>query len=167
MSDFIVPEPGSGLSARAIESWDANARFWDATITKHGNKYWRRLQEPSLARLLGPTLSSKPDCKALDLATGNGLCARWLVRNGARSVVAADASVHMLDLVRGYCEADREVDGRVSVSRVDVTREDDLKNLVQSEGSFDVVLMNMAIMDVADLQPLARAMKGLLAEGGV
>jgi hypothetical protein len=51
---------------------------------------------------------------------------------------------------------------------VDVTSEADLGGLVNEEGGFDVVLMNMALMDVADLEPLARALAGgLLAEGGV
>lgn len=55
--------------------------------------------------------------------------------------------------------------GTVRFWRVDVTREEDLDALV--EGRFDVVLMNMAIMDVAPLEPLARALPRLLADGGV
>ncbi|KAK4096349.1 S-adenosyl-L-methionine-dependent methyltransferase [Parathielavia hyrcaniae] len=158
------------LSTRAVSSWEANASYWDATITKEGNKYWRRLQEPCLARLLAPSLF-KPNVKALDLATGNGLCARWLVSHLADSVLATDASENMLDLARRHCQLGTLEEG-IRFRQVDVTSEGDMARLVEEEamprGGFDVVLMNMAIMDVADLEPLAKALGGgLLAKGGV
>ncbi|KAL2184850.1 hypothetical protein L209DRAFT_755720 [Thermothelomyces heterothallicus CBS 203.75] len=63
-------ESTSSLSSRAIASWEANAAYWDSTITKHGNKYWRRLQEPSLTRLLKLALSSSsPEAGPLFLVT--------------------------------------------------------------------------------------------------
>lgn len=158
------------LSARAIASWDANAAYWDAAIGPDGNKYWRRLQEPSLARLLGRHLRGggrSPARRALDLATGNGLCARWLARSGAASVLATDASAAMLDVARARVGDGDEEDGKIAFRKVDVTSEADLDALVAEEAPFDVVLMNMAIMDVATLEPLARALPRLLADGGV
>lgn len=165
MAENTTSEPTESLSARALAAWETIAAHWDATITAHGNKYWRRLQEPSLTRLLTPALSSG-SCRALDLATGNGLCARWLRAKGASSVLAADGSEAMLDMARGYGDEGRGIRFR----KVDVTSGEDLGALVEEEahGGFDVVLMNMAIMDVADLEPLAKALKGgLLARGGV
>ncbi|KAL2257195.1 hypothetical protein VTK26DRAFT_523 [Humicola hyalothermophila] len=158
--------------ARALETWETIASYWDATITADGNKYWRRLQEPSLRRLLGHHLS-KPGCKALDLATGNGLCARWMLRNGAQSVLATDGAAAMVELARGYGEGAVKGEGsggesgRLRFRVVDVTSDEQLQSLVEEEGRFDVVLMNMAIMDVATLEPLVGALPGLLAEGGV
>lgn len=176
------PQPPS-LSHRALQAWQTNAAHWDATITKHGNKYWRRLQEPSLRRLLAPTLaksgrgsSGSGGCRALDLATGNGLCARWLAANGARDVLATDGCEEMLEMAKGYWEGQGEGQGgggeegagRMRFRKVDVTSEADLGWLVEEEGGFDVVVMNMAVMDVADLEPLARALaRGLVADGGV
>ena len=157
------------LSALSIASWDANAAYWDATITAHGNKYWRRLQEPSLARLLTPSLS-RPGCRALDLATGNGLCARWMARQGAHDVLATDASGAMLALARGHCEgSDAGEDKGIRFRQVDVTSREELEALREQEGRFGAVLMNMAAMDVADLGVLAEAFGrgGLLAEGAV
>jgi 2-polyprenyl-3-methyl-5-hydroxy-6-metoxy-1,4-benzoquinol methylase len=154
-------------SARAVASWEANAAHWDSTITADGNKYWRRLQEPSLTRLLTPSLTKSGGCKALDLATGNGLCARWLARSGARSVLATDASENMLALARGHCEGGTEQERGIRFRQVDVTSRGDLEALAAEEGRFDVVLMNMAIMDVAELGPLVYGLRGLLAEGGV
>jgi hypothetical protein len=72
----------------------------------------------------------------------------------------------MLELARGHADG---YDG-IRFRKVDVTREKDLAGLVEEEarGGFDVVLMNMAIMDVGDLEPLAKALKGgLLAQDGV
>lgn len=78
----------------------------------------------------------------------------------------------MLELARGYEAEDAkgEREGGIMFRRVDVTNEEDMRGLVEEEakGGFDVVLMNMAIMDVADLGSLARALRGgLLAPGGV
>jgi 2-polyprenyl-3-methyl-5-hydroxy-6-metoxy-1,4-benzoquinol methylase len=162
MSQPAASEPIKSLSARALATWDIIAPDWDAAITADGNKYWRRLQEPSLRRLLSPTLLA--NCRrALDLATGNGLCARWLLARGAVSVLATDGSEGMLELARGHGHG-------YKVRKVDVTSEKDLGGLVEEEAleGFDVVLMNMAIMDVGDLEPLAKALKGgLLAQDGV
>jgi ubiquinone/menaquinone biosynthesis C-methylase UbiE len=165
MSQPAASEPIKSLSARALATWDIIAPDWDAAITADGNKYWRRLQEPSLRRLLSPTLSA--NCRrALDLATGNGLCARWLLARGAGSVLATDGSEGMLELARGHGHGYKGMRFR----KVDVTSEKDLRGLVEEEAGwgFDAVLMNMAIMDVGDLEPLAKALKGgLLAQDGV
>ncbi|KAK3291542.1 S-adenosyl-L-methionine-dependent methyltransferase [Chaetomium fimeti] len=162
--------PTSSLSARAVASWEDNAAYWDSSITKHGNKYWKRLQEPSLARLIGPSSSpnQKPDpnreYRALELATGNGLCARWLAHRGA-SVLATDACENMLALAKGHCEPGT-VEESIRFRRVDVTSEEELGALA-AEGPFDVVLLNMAAMDIADLAPLAKKLSSLLEVDGV
>jgi ubiquinone/menaquinone biosynthesis C-methylase UbiE len=166
MSQPIASEPIESISARALATWDIIAPDWDAAITADGNKYWRRLQEPSLTRLLSPTLSANRNCRALDLATGNGLCARWLLARGAASVLATDGSEGMLEVARGHGHGYKGMRFR----KVDVTSEKDLRGLVEEEAGwgFDAVLMNMAIMDVGDLEPLAKALKGgLLAQDGV
>lgn len=115
--------------------------YWDESIGKDGNKYWRILQEPSLGRLLGdrlrdPALGGK--VKALDLATGNGLCARWLAAQGA-DVLATDGSENMLERVRAYVAAageDSENKGRIiAVRKLDVTSPADFEALVEEQKS--------------------------------
>ncbi|KAL7809689.1 S-adenosyl-L-methionine-dependent methyltransferase [Trichoderma aethiopicum] len=158
----------SNLAKEALSTWETNAEFWDSGIGETGNKYWKQLQRPSLERLLGPTLSKKSGRSALELATGNGLCARWLADNGASSIIATDGTFGMLEQASKYMDEDKA--GKISFRKLDVTEEGDFVPLVEKAaeiGGFDVVLMNMAIMDVATLDPLANALPKLLSKDGV
>ena len=74
------------------ESWQENAVFWDSLVDVTGNQYWQYMQQPALERFVPIT----PGCKALDLATGNGIVARWLAAGGA-DVHAADGSSAMIE----------------------------------------------------------------------
>jgi 2-polyprenyl-3-methyl-5-hydroxy-6-metoxy-1,4-benzoquinol methylase len=116
------------LSQDALAAWETNAEFWDSGIGKEGNKYWKRLQEPSLKRLLGPSLS-KPGCAALELATGNGLCARWLADNGAASIIATDGTFGMLEVAKKHMNA--ETAEKISFRKLDVTDANDFVPLVE------------------------------------
>ncbi|KOS22949.1 Ubiquinone biosynthesis O-methyltransferase [Escovopsis weberi] len=153
----------SDLSEEALSSWQVNARFWDAGVGLHGNKYWQRLQKPSLERLLGAHLQ-RPDARALDLATGNGLCARRMAGQGA-SVIATYGCDAMLEMARKHRDHHRGV-REISIAKLDVTRATDFEQFVEGD-EFDIVLMNMAMMDVATLEPLADAIPRLLKKDGV
>ncbi|KAK1249326.1 hypothetical protein MKX07_002842 [Trichoderma sp. CBMAI-0711] len=157
----------SNLAREALSTWETNAEFWDSTIGETGNKYWKRLQKPSLQRLLGPALTKK-SCSALELATGNGLCARWLADNGASSIIATDGTLGMLQQANKYMDEDKA--GKISYRKLDVTEEGDFAPLVEKAAEndgFDIILMNMALMDVATLDPLADALPKLLSKDGV
>lgn len=116
------------LAAEALSKWDAIASYWDAGIGRDGNKYWRALQEPCLRRMLGAHLA-KPGCRALDLATGNGLCARWMKAHGAAEVVATDGSEDMLVIAGGHEGGEGVEWGGV----LDVTAEEDWGRLLEKE----------------------------------
>ncbi len=119
-------------AAESLETWDFIASCWDEGVGKDENKYWKRLQEPSLARLLGAHLE-KGNAKALEFAAGNGLCSRWLLSQGAASVLATDGSEKMLEIVRARGEGDGNRGGRLETKRVDVTSKEDLEGLVEGE----------------------------------
>ncbi|KAK4182451.1 S-adenosyl-L-methionine-dependent methyltransferase [Podospora australis] len=159
-----------------IKTWDALAPHWDKTITAHGNIYWKRLQAPCLERLLSGQVTTDRRAKCLDLATGNGLVARWLVDHGyARSVLATDASSEMLRIAKGHF-ASMEY-REIATRQMDVTSDYDWSMLIgedvytnegqEQEGGFDVVVMNMALMDVETIEPLANALAELLRPEGV
>ena len=105
-----------------MQSWETNAEYWDNGIGEHGNVYWKVLQLPTLKRMI----DIRPGNKALDLATGNGLAARWLASEGA-SVLATDGSTGMLENAKlrhaAACDAD------ISYRRLDVTKRADFEAL--------------------------------------
>ncbi len=121
-----------------------------------GNLTHRVLVGPAIARLLRPRRGER----ILDLACGNGVASRWLSRRGAK-VVAVDFSSALLQLAR---RRGIPPPGSIRYLRGDLTRERDLQRL--GPGRFDAALCNMAIMDVADLGPMARALPRLLVPGG-
>lgn len=148
-------------------SWDANAAHWDESIGQDGNKYWKVLQLPALERLIP---RGRPGNKALELATGNGLGARWLASAGGggfASVLATDGSAEMLKHAERR-QNETAAAAKTAYRQVDVTDGAAFDELLADEpGGFDAVLLNMAIMDIADLNPLAKALPKLLKPDGV
>lgn len=117
------------LGKVALDSWETNASFWDGSIGKDGNIYWQKLQEPSLRRLLGDHLKQQPgqeQCRALDLATGNGICARWLAKHGAK-VTATDGTENMIKIARDQTEKET---ANVVFSKLNVTQKEDFDALI-------------------------------------
>jgi len=164
-------------AAESLDSWHQNATYWDDAVGADGNMYWSVLQEPTLAKLFAAHLpAAAPGARrALDLATGNGLCARWMARRGA-NVVATDGTDGMLDKARArWAEeqaragSEAAASGDIEFAKLDVTEPADFEALIARLGGerFDVILINMAIMDVATLDPLAQALPRLLKEDGV
>ncbi|KAK4213897.1 hypothetical protein QBC37DRAFT_343227 [Rhypophila decipiens] len=178
------------LAAESISSWETNATYWDSVMGLEGNKYWKKLQVPCLQRMLEEKSSSGSSghvFTALELATGNGLGARFLASHGAKSVLATDAAEAMLDIADGYLDFPVEARGSearaagtaaeietkllrdiISLRRLDVTKDDEFELLLKGDfPGYDVILLNMAIMDIATLDPLAKALPKLLAKDGM
>ena len=113
------------------------ASWWDEKQGDEGDLWHRALITPPLFQLLG----SVADQRVLDLACGNGYIARRLARQGA-CVTGVDASAAMIERARAW-EADQPLGIVYHVA--DAARLDMLT--VQA---FDVVVCNMALMDLAD-----------------
>jgi len=135
-------------------SWDANAAFWDARMGE-GNDFFNVLQWPVILRWLEP----QPGQCILDIATGNGLAARRLAALGAR-VTAFDFSAELIKLARNHTAHSPLISYHV----LDATDESALLSL--GEQLFDSALCNMALFDMADIEPLFRALPKLLKPGG-
>ncbi|EDN04430.1 predicted protein [Histoplasma mississippiense (nom. inval.)] len=151
-------------NAEALTAWDLNASFWDQHMGYEGNDYYRIVELPSLER----TAAVKPGDRALDLATGNGLVARWLASKGAR-VIATDGSQAMIDHAKQRStNANGENVNSISYQILDAPSTQSFENFIAKEtaeeGPFDIVVMNMAIMDIATLEPLAAALPKLLKQ---
>jgi 2-polyprenyl-3-methyl-5-hydroxy-6-metoxy-1,4-benzoquinol methylase len=137
----------------ARRAWNTNAEFWDTRMAE-GNDFFNVLLWPAVERLLQPTAGER----MLDVACGNGLTSRRLARAGA-SVIAFDFSETMIDLAKRRF-ASSEIDYRI----IDATDREALLNV--GPAAFDGALCNMALMDMADIDPLMDALASLLRPNG-
>jgi 2-polyprenyl-3-methyl-5-hydroxy-6-metoxy-1,4-benzoquinol methylase len=138
---------------QAQRAWNTNARFWDARMAD-GNDFFTILIWPAVETLFRPA----PGEQLLDIACGNGVTSRRLAQAGA-SVIAFDFSDEMISLARG-----RNSNPKVEYRVIDATDESALCEL--GVGRFDGALCNMALMDLADIAPLMKALATLLRPGG-
>ncbi len=143
------------LNREAYRIWDANADFWNELMGE-GNDFHKQLIEPSQLRLLGPVAGER----VLDVACGNGQFARKLTELGA-NVVALDAAEGMVRNARA-----RSAPESVGIEYHVMDATDEAALLALGERSFDAAVCTMAIMDIASVGPLARALRRLLSPGG-
>ncbi len=136
-------------------AWNANAAFWDERMGE-GNDFFLLLEWPATERLL----AIQPGQHILDVACGNGLTSRRLAALGA-DVLAFDFSEELIRIARKKPNPD----GRITYQVVDGTDEQALLKL--GPASFDSALCNMALFDMAEIEPLFRALGRLLKPDGV
>jgi 2-polyprenyl-3-methyl-5-hydroxy-6-metoxy-1,4-benzoquinol methylase len=152
--DVTITDPQrANLETRA--AWNENAAFWDQRMGE-GNDFVEVLIWPATERLL----ELHPGERVLDIACGNGLTSRRLAAMGAQ-VVAFDFADQMIAhaLQRTTDHADR-----IQYHVLDAT--DEAALLALGEGQFDAALCNMALFDMAEVEPLMRALARLLRPGG-
>jgi 2-polyprenyl-3-methyl-5-hydroxy-6-metoxy-1,4-benzoquinol methylase len=134
-------------------AWNANAEFWDERMAE-GNDFFNLLVWPAVERLLRPREGER----LLDVACGNGVTSRRLA-NVKASITAFDFSEAMIHLARKRSRQ-ADIDYRI----IDATNREKLVEL--GIGSFDGALCNMALMDMADIDPLMNALASLLRMNG-
>src|SRR5262245_17884888 len=137
------------------QAWNQNAAFWDEHMGE-GNDFVEVLIWPTTEKLL----ALRPGERVLDIACGNGLTSRRMANLGAE-VVAVDFSEHMITHARNRSVMHAD---RIQYAIVDATDYEALLALGQS--SFDAALCNMALFDMAEIDPLMRALRRLLRPHG-
>lgn len=137
------------------EAWERNARWW-SDRTGEGNDFHLTLVAPAVEALL----ALRPGEDVLEIACGNGAFSRRMAQLGA-TVTAFDFSSSFI-----ACAKERSCKGseRVEYRVLDATRADDLATL--GDACFDAAVSNMALMDMADIEPVAEALPRLLRPGG-
>jgi 2-polyprenyl-3-methyl-5-hydroxy-6-metoxy-1,4-benzoquinol methylase len=141
-------------ASRAI--WDENAPFWDDRMGDSGNDFHRELVAPAAARLL----AVHPGETVLEVGCGTGLFARQLAQAGAR-VVATDFSAVFMERAK---QRTREYAEQIELRLVDAT--DEAQLLALGEHRFECAVSNMALMDIATIDPMLSALSSLLKPGG-
>ncbi len=144
----------ANLTTRA--AWNANAAFWDERMGSAGNDFVNTLIWPATERLLG----LRPGQRVLDIACGNGIYANRLAALGAH-VVAFDFAEAMIEHAR---QRTTEHAARITYKVLDATHRSEL--LALGEGQFDAAVAPMALMDMADIEPLLQTLPRLLRPGG-
>ena len=146
------------LNRETQQIWDANARFWDARFGE-GNDFQRLLIGPATERLL----ALRPGELVLDAACGNGAFSRRMAELGAR-VVAFDFSAQFLERARARTSERPDLAGRIEYHLIDAT--DEAQLLALGPRRFDAAVCTMALMDMAEIDPLLSAASQLLKPGG-
>ncbi len=114
-------------------------------------------QDPRWRRTMVRALAPSPQDRVLDVATGTGMVAEALVKQGGCSVVALDQSDAMLEQARRRVAASARLRERVSIVRGEAER------LPFSDGEFDALTFTYLLRYVDDptgtLRELARVVK--------
>lgn len=130
------------------------AAWRDERMGETGDLWHRALIDPTLRAVIGPVRA----LRVLEVACGNGYLARRFAREGAASVVGVELSRPTLAAARA-----RERANPLGVRFVlgDASR---LEGFPDAE--FDLVVANMAFMDIADSGGAIRAAARVLVPGG-
>ncbi len=136
-----------------MSGWEQMTDWWDEKLGDEGDLWHRTLIDPPLLRLVGEVRGAR----VLDLACGNGYLSRRFARQGAR-VTGVDANVPLIE--RNRERETRESLG-VTYHVVDAASLDMLE-----DGAFDLVISNMALMDIENAAGAIQEVARVLRSGG-
>ncbi len=133
-----------------VIGWDHMSDWWDAQHGDEGNLWHRALIDPPVFKLVGDVAGQR----VLDLACGNGYMSRRFARQGA-PVTGVDATAPIIERARAR-EANEPLGITYHIA--------DAAHLgMLEDGAFDVVVCNMALMDIADatgaIQEVSRVLR--------
>lgn len=140
-------------SIEAIRRWDQHARALTDAYTEDGDSHRIVLLNPALFQLL-PDVNGK---RVLDAGCGEGYLCRKLAKLGAR-VTGVDFSREMLAL------AQERTDKELGIQYLHGSCE---SMGFLDAGSFDIVVSNMVLQDLADHQAALRSVHSVLVERGI
>lgn len=135
--------------------WNYNSAYWDNKMGE-GNDFVNVLCWPVIEEML----SVQPGQLVMDVACGNGLTSRRLGRLGAR-VVAFDVAEEMIRFAK---ERSSDDDGDIRYHVLDASDEEGIAQVCEEK--LDAALSNMALFDMAEIEPLFQTLFQLLKPGG-
>lgn len=135
----------------AIKRWDQFADAYSVTHAEQGDRHKEIFLNPTLFSLMGTV----KDQKVLDAGCGEGYLSRLLANLGAH-VTAVDYSKRMLEIAKERTTSE-QIDYKYGNC-------EDLSFL--EDQSFDLIVSNMVIQDLADYEKVFLEMNRLLVNGG-
>jgi len=156
MASRISPD-FTRYARRTASVWEEIADWWDEAIGK-GNKTQDLLVEPTQSQLLGLSDGQR----VLDIACGAGRFTRRMASEGVH-VVAFDNSAKFI--ARARRATPPQLARRIDYHVVDASDQRALSALGRQD--FSAAVCTMALMDMATITPLLRALTELLAPDGV
>ncbi|MEM7715170.1 MAG: class I SAM-dependent methyltransferase [Cyanobacteria bacterium P01_A01_bin.68] len=146
----------NSLNNQTREAWNATAQVWDEKMGDEGNDFQKYLVRPAIEKLL----ELKPGQRILDIGCGNGLTTRRLASLGA-NVLGIDFASEMINNARKRTKENQEL---IEYQVLDATNETALLKL--GENSFDAAVSAMALMDMAEIEPLFKALTKIIRPDG-
>lgn len=143
----------NNINQDARSAWEENANYWDDYMGE-GNDFVEVLCWPAILRFL----EVKPGAKVLDIACGNGLTSRRLADLGYQ-VIGFDFSKNMIE---NAVKRSADYGDRIKYHVLDASNETSL--LALGEQKFDAAICNMALFDIAQIEPLFKALSHLLVQ---
>ncbi len=138
----------------AKEGWDDLAAWRDYRMGEHGDLWHRAIIDPTLLAVVGRVRG----LRVLDLGCGNGYLTRRWAREGAVESVGVDLSDANLRFAR------RREMRRPSGARF--VGQDAARLKAFGDGSFDLVVAHMSLMDIEDAKGTVREVGRVLADRG-
>jgi len=139
-TSFYYPlKKGVVTEDQISQAWDRLAEKWNRGYTEYGDTNRKYIIDPAIFRLLG----SVRGLSILDAGCGNGYLCRLLAKKGAK-MVGVDLSKRFIEIAE-----QKEKEFPLGVKYYTGT----LSNLLMFEDeSFDVIVSNLALMDVHDIE---------------
>jgi len=154
-TSFYFPlKKGIVTEERISRAWDKLADKWDSGYTDHGDMNRKYVIDPAIFRLIG----SVKGLSILDAGCGNGYLCRLLVKKDAKMVVGVDLSRRFIEIAK-----QKEKETPLGITYHKGT----LCNLAMfQDETFDIVISNLAIMDVNDLEKAVKELHRVLKKDG-
>lgn len=136
----------------AIKRWDSFADAYAANHTEQGDLHKEIFLNPTILSLI-ETINNK---KVLDAGCGEGYLSRIFAKSEA-AVTAVDYSTKMIEIAKRRTPKELVIDYRQGNC-------EDLNFL--ADNSFDLIISNMVIQDLANYEKAFQEMYRLLVDGG-
>ena len=131
-------------------SWGGVAHWYDSHLKQPTGTYHRDVLLPNLTRLL----AVQPGTRLLDLACGNGYFSREFFKQGA-SVIGVDIAPELIDLAKK--QSPKEIEYHAAPA--------DKLPFIKDE-SIDVILISLAIQNIANVKEVMAEANRVLVKGG-